>query len=146
MEYIWKVEKKSGGYGGENGRTEDTERIYLGCDNDYHKWYELRKTYFLTRKDAEDYIRPIAKKAFELMIEDWKNDKEDEEEAEMSLLAKEYLKRGFQEIRREELTEDSPFYELYHSDNPSTLFTCPSEHEYDRIGNYFAEVHRVKVY
>lgn len=146
MEYIWVVARKSGGACGENGRTEEAEKIFLDCERDLYKYHKNRKTYFLNRKDAEDYIRPIAKKAFDMMIEDMKDNDKDEDEDEESEQTKEYLKRGFQEIRREELLEANPFHELYHSSNPSTLFTCPSEDEYDRIGNYFAEVYKVNVY
>lgn len=129
---IWEVCLNSYGYHGDSGITEEVERQILGCDRDYHKWQQIRKRYFYNREDAEDYVRPIAKKAFEVFLSDWKENAEDEgENCDLEDL-KEFTKRGLQETRDD--------------DNYSTSFRCPAKHEYDRIGHHFASVSRVEIH
>jgi hypothetical protein len=138
-QYIWQVSLKSGDYGGSTGITEEIERQILDCERDYYKWDQTKKRLFLNRKDAEDYVRPIAQKAFQTFISNWE-DNLDENETDKNL--DESKKRGLQEIRKEELIPDS----LYYSKIPSTTFVCPAEHEYDRIGHNFATITLIRVY
>ena len=151
MRQIWVINTESGGYAGRGDITEATERKLFRCERDWEKWYKFRKRYFENREDAEDYIRPIAELAFKALLSDWESNVDGDEDNEDDLYSiKEYRLRGFQEIRIDELEEDSPYYEFYHrdeaSDEPITFFVCPAEYEDDRIGYYFASVKRVSVY
>ena len=145
MNKIWIVSLKSAGYGGDSGITESVERTMLNCDDtDYPKYSKLKKRYFHNRKDAEDYVRPIAQEAFKVFLSDWEANLDEDEKPDPSL--EEYRQRGFEEIRQDELSETSPYYELYHSEEPITAFVCPAYHEYDRIGFNFASVSQVTIY
>ena len=140
--YVWQVSLKSGGYGGESNITEEIERKIMGCERDYYEWDQTKKRLFMNRKDAEDYVRPIAQQAFQSFISNWE-DNLDENETDKGI--DEHKKRGLQELHQETLTSDSPYY-LYSSKNPSTIFVCPAKHEYDRIGYYFAIITRIQIY
>lgn len=125
MQNIWVVDLTSYGYTGESDRTESVEKTILGCDTcQFEKWYNLRKRYFFSRSDAENYIRPIAQKAYDLMISDMMDDEYCLQEVN------EYKKRGLKEISKKDRTN----------------FVVPTEHEYDRIGQNFASCYIVNVY
>lgn len=137
---IWQVSLESGGYGGISGLTEEIERKILNCDRDFNLWNQLKKRLFFYRKDAEDYIRPIAQQAFKSLISNLKYNEEN------NIIITEYKKRGIQEIRTEKLTPNSPYYKRYNTKEPSTTYVCPIKQEYDRIGYYFAIITPVRIY
>lgn len=144
-ETIWVLNRSCGGYSGESDRLwEETEAKLLGCERSYDEdYYQKRKTYFKTRKDAEDYALPIAQKIWYWFIQNMKDNKdEDDDGADIAL----WEKRGFQMVQQEKLTPDNPLYRLYSSEKESTTFICPAEHEYDRMGQYFGGISKATLY
>jgi len=147
MDSIYIFNRESGGYGGvSHSALEDVEKQLLGLEiYQAHEYYKLRKTYFKSREDAEEYALPIAKKAFEYFIFDWKEDSKDCYGEEDPAIA-EWEKRGFHMVRKEELKEGDPLYEVYHCKEEVTGFICPAEHDYDRIGGFYGSISKGKVY
>lgn len=74
---------------------------------------------FLRRADAEDWLRPIAKTAYDFFI-----DEIDER------YKKEWMERGFKETKTAK----------------NTRWRVPWKHEYDRVGGTFCEVVQVEVH
>lgn len=141
---IWIVSLKSTGYGGSSYITESVEKRILDCETNYHKYLQTRKRHFYNRKDAEDYARPIAQEAFKVFLSNWEANLDEDEKPSRTL--EKFKQRGFKEIHQDELTENSPYYQLYYSKEPSTIFVCPTEHEYDRIGHNFASISQTTIY
>ena len=139
MNEVWVIEREACDRFSD---TEKTMRNPRSCD------FPPRKTVFSKREDAEDYVRPIVKKAFDMLISDMTDNVENPEHDELGQLEEieEYKKRGWQEIRCEKLTKESPFYKFYGQETPTTVYVCPIQDEYDNIGHFFVSIRLFKIY
>ena len=129
LDFVWVLDTECYGYGGRCSMTESAE-VELLYNNDYIKYKREASRYFKSRDTAENYFRPVAKLAFDKLIESIIEDGEEDEEYEHAKNeADEYKSRGLQENRTDE----------------STVFECPAKHDYDRIGMVFATIRREKL-
>lgn len=154
MQTIWVLSRGNEGYGlfapieeklfGVKHWWEDTKdedgNVTGSCGySNLEEFYAQRKTYFTSREDAEAYAEPIARKAYEIWVQDFIDN---EEEAS----AKEAKEKGFIAVRCEEVTEDDPHYDWLHGVVPCTTYACPPAHEYDNFGYNFASITQETLY
>lgn len=118
-----------------------TEMEILDCENDYQKWIKIRKRFFRTREDAENYARPIIEKAYEYLLSDLEANREDGEPNH----AKNYREKGLVELRQESISENDPCKHLQ-LDFPRTIWICPQEHSSDSHSVFFGAVEQATLY
>ena len=151
MKTIWKINHISNFYIGGDSISNMFHNISDIKSWDYEKLFS--NSFFTSRKNAENFFRPYATKAYELFINDMKYNIEndcDPENYEYDLENyNTWVSRGFKEYRLDEMSLDE-IYNLTSCEYKvlpiKTIWVIPWEYESDRIGGSFGSVTPVMLY